>query len=397
MSEELDGILVLRESNAVQQLNEAWEMDETFLLLPDKAEVDQEWLLARIENLPESHRLGRFCLLTSGSTGEPKIVIGVKERSERLARLLHTAQDSEAVERTVTALPISYSFSFVNQWLWARVHERSFVRTAGLRDPKRLAEVLEISIPTAICLVGAQVPLLNRALGGRRFPSVMRVHFAGGPFPAHSMEFVREMFPSADVYNNYGCAEAMPRLTLRIDVGDEPPNDVGRPLDGVELRIVDDGAIEFRSPFSADGQITESGFEPIRRADWIKSGDIGEVSDRGHLMLLGRNNSVFKRYGEKISMRSQCDSILSRWDGEVAVYRESDVQGEPGHVIVLTPSQEGLDHRSILKMLRQEYSRPHWPIRLEMVESFPTLPNGKEDLEKIRDHPDKEILWSQRI
>ena len=66
-----------------------------------------------------------------------------------------------------------------------------------------------------ICLIGAQVPLLIEYYAGHVFSGVIRVHFAGGRFPAERLGDLHQIFPNAQIFNNYGCAEALPRLTLR--------------------------------------------------------------------------------------------------------------------------------------------------------------------------------------
>ena len=65
---------------------------------------------------------------------------------------------------------------------------------------------------TMVCLVGPLFSLLARHVeGAEALESVTRVNFAGGPFPWHEREALARVFPRARVFNNYGCAEAMPR------------------------------------------------------------------------------------------------------------------------------------------------------------------------------------------
>ena len=64
---------------------------------------------------------------------------------------------------TVVALPLTYSFAFVNQWLWARQLGRRLVPTPGLAAPAELGRALDGCRDAMLCLVGAQVPLLELA------------------------------------------------------------------------------------------------------------------------------------------------------------------------------------------------------------------------------------------
>ncbi len=136
---------ILLESNReddTDRLDRAWAGAESFVFVPAKAGVSDEFLADAIGRLPEEYGRGHFLLLTSGSTGEPKLVVGERERTNQLARTLHTIQSSDPVEETLVALPLSYSYAFVNQWRWSRVHQRRLVYTAGFSDPKSLLGAL---------------------------------------------------------------------------------------------------------------------------------------------------------------------------------------------------------------------------------------------------------------
>ena len=378
-------------------LNDAWDSEATFAWVSRRSGVDEAWLRARLALLPDKHRRGRFILLTSGSTGLPKLVIGDRQRAETLVELLHKVQDLAEVSQTVVTLPLTYTYAFVNQWLWSRRPGRTLLVTEGLRAPDRLRTALSEASAAMVCLVGAQLPLLRQNLPGARFVGVTRVHFAGGAFPQGELNSVREMFPNAVIFNNYGCAEAMPRLTLRRADAAQEAHDVGPALPGVELRTDGDGRVLFRSPFACVGQIDEAGYKSFAAGEWIPSGDLGEIDARGHLVLRGRANEVFKRYGEKIALPQLLRSVAQVWPEAAVFYREADSSGEPGHVLVLCPQPDNTAVRGILRALRAKHPRTHWPLRIEGVDSLPQLDNGKVDLLATAALADKVVYWNQRI
>jgi hypothetical protein len=121
------------EPDDLTKLDEAWAAAETFAFLPEKSGVPERWVREALDTLPDDLRFHHFGLLTSGSTGRPRLVIGAKSRAEELARVLHRMQESEPVKGTILALPLTYCYAFVNQWLWAGVVERRLVHTRGLR------------------------------------------------------------------------------------------------------------------------------------------------------------------------------------------------------------------------------------------------------------------------
>lgn len=393
-------MILLREQNVHHEparLNAAWADPATFVLLPEKLSVSDEWLEQSLALIPQELHHDHFIMLTSGTTGQPKLIIGNRARSEKLARVLHDCQESEPVQETISMLPLSYTYSFVNQWLWAQVMRRRFVTTQGLADPKSLKASLKTARDAMICLVGVQVPLLMTHLAGECFDGVIRVHFAGGRFPQEKLNELRAMFPNAQVFNNYGCAEAMPRLTMRrAEEANEAAN-IGRPLCGIEMRCDDHNAILFRSPYGAVGVVENMKFTSITPNDWIPSGDLGEMNDDGSWRLMGRASEVFKRHGEKVSLATLTTTVSAVWPGQCAFYREADRTGEDGCVLTLAPEATSDSVKPVLMALRKHHPRAQWPLRIESVASLPLLSNGKTDVRALPSLPNKSVLWQQHI
>ena len=378
------------------ELSRAWQESQTFALVPEKSGGASAWIDSALSELPAEHQSGRFVLLTSGSTGEPKLIVGLRERSERLASVLHELQESEAVAETIVALPLTYSYAFVNQWLWSHVTGRRLVVTHGFRQADLLKASLQQARDAMLCLVGIQVPLLEQHFAKQQFPGVIRVHFAGGRFPQEQLPIVRRLFPHARIFNNYGCAEAMPRLTLRPAESAQEAANIGRPLPGIELQTSETGELTFRSSYGAVGVVDRRGFHEIAPEMWVGTGDLGAAESDGAWRLTGRASEVFKRYGEKISLPLLLSTVLRNWSGQAAFYRETDGRGEEGHVLVLAPQPAEAKVREILRAFAAEYGRAHWPLRVESTSEMPLLSNGKIDPMAISKIADKSLHWHQR-
>ena len=380
----------------LQRLDRAWTSPESFAFLPDKSFSRLAWLKPSLEKVPKPFHQYHFGLLTSGTTGQPVLVIGSRRRAEQLVQVLDELQESAPVREAIVALPLTYTYAFINQWLWARFLRRRLVVTPGFGEPNKLKQALISAEDAMICFVGVQVPLLERYFSGMEFPGVIRVHFAGGRFPQEALGRIRQFFPAAKIFNNYGCAQAMPRLTLRKADDSDQANDIGIPLPEIQLRSNESGELEFRSAYGAVAMIDSTGFSRIEPDTWVKTGDLGEPTQHGSWQLKGRTNEVFKRHGEKVSLAQLLSTIHRSWEAQAVFYREADPAGEDGHVLVLAPSPEDHQIREVLKAFRTHYSRAHWPLRLESVNVLPVLPNGKVDLHAVRSM-DKVIHWYQRI
>jgi len=392
-------VVVMQESEIrsnFRVLDTRWRSAETFAILPSNLPVTEEWLDDALHHLPQEFYTKHFLLLTSGSTGQPKLVVANRERAELLAEVIHRLQDGEATRETICCLPLSYSYSFVNQWLWSRILERRLILTDGFMRPGELKVALDAACDAMICMVGAQVPLLRSFFGDRTFPGIIRLHFAGGRFPQEQLDPLRQIFPNAKIFNNYGCAEAMPRLTIRRAEDADVAANIGRPVSGVELKTGEEDQLLFRSPFRAVGFIENSGFRAIADDEWVETGDLGRAADNGMWTLLGRKSEVFKRFGEKISLPA-IEAVVQRvWHGELALYRETDSMGENGHIMVVAPHPEKRQLKAIMMELRRDFSRPHWPLRVESLERLPRLPNDKVDALALKERKDVIVHWSQR-
>lgn len=392
---------ILCESEVKSNINEltrAWETPETFLFLSDRSGLSNEWIKQSLDKLPASISKNHFVLLTSGSTGRPKLVVGLRERAEKLAATLHSVQESEPVQETIVLLPLTYCYAFVNQWLWARVNGRKIISIDGFGKPDRVYSALKIAQDCMVCAVGPLISLFQNHFGDDvSFPGVIRLHFAGGMFPQARMNIVRKYFPHARIYNNYGCAEAMPRLTVRTAEGSDEATNIGMPIPGVRMKSSYNGEILFRSDYQAVALYDDRGLFAPGDEDWVPTGDFGELIDGGCWRIKGRTNEVFKRYGEKISLPQLLESVSEVWTGQAVFYRERDPSGEEGHVLVLSPEATKEQVNILLQMFRKRYPRTHWPLRLESVAAIPLLHNGKTDYGMLAVMENKIMHWRQRL
>src|SRR5579862_1826256 len=381
----------------VADLENHWNCKKTFACIHEKSATAAPWLSDFPERIPPAYREGHYALLTSGSTGAPKLVIGRQERSEELAGVLHSVQDSEPVRETIVALPLTYCYAFVNQWLWSKVTGRRLVLTAGLARPEVFRESLRHARDAMICLVGPQAAMLGAMFGGQRFTGVIRLHFAGGRFPQEQLPALRQMFPNAVIYNNYGCAEALPRLTVRRAEDGQAASDIGFPLPGVELKSGEANELLFLSRYRCVAQLDGEGFHPVASSQWLANGDLARADGQGRWQLLGRASEVFKRYGEKIALPNVLTTVNQQWPGQVGYYREKDRAGEDGYVLILSPPPDESHLSGLMQALRARHPRTHWPLRIECTATLPMGTNGKVDSLAAQTTEDRTLLWRQRL
>ncbi len=183
---------------------------------------------------------------------------------------------------------------------------------AGLR--KRFAE-----LPGGKKLVLDALVAFNRLLTRRRpnlglsrrllgqvhaaFGGGLRALFVGGAFtePA-TLQFFYDL--GIPVANGYGLTEAGTAITLN-DFHPFRPDTVGRPLPGMELRIVNPdadgiGEVAVRSKTVMSHYLDDPELTAETIVDgWLMTGDLGRIDSSGHLQLFGRKKNIIVTAGGK--------------------------------------------------------------------------------------------------
>lgn len=320
-------------------------------------------------------------LLTSGSTGEPKVIATAGDRLLAGIRAIHAAQDLDAAPSTAVVLPLAYSFALVNQALWAVVMERELHFPGALTDPAGVVDRLQQRKTAMLCLVAHQARLFARlgATGEAALADVSRVNFAGAPFPVAELPALRRCFPAARFFNNYGCAEAMPRLTCReVLPGDGDATRVGAPIGDIRLRLRDGNAgpaVEFNGSSTALGTLADDG-RLVPFAEWIASGDLGQL-ENGELRLLGRHDQVVKIGGERYSL-VPVETACTAWGASNALaWIETSGPREAVALLVNCPEPPPL--KTLIPWLRSRLPRPLLPHAIYWTPEWRHSANGKSD------------------
>jgi long-chain acyl-CoA synthetase len=99
------------------------------------------------------------------------------------------------------------------------------------------------------------------------------------------------------IINMYGLTETSPIITInRTEKGKVKLGSVGIVIDGVEIKIADDGEILCKGPnvmlgYYNDPELTRSVFD---KDGWFNTGDIGHIEDEMFLMVTDRKKEIFK-------------------------------------------------------------------------------------------------------
>ena len=117
------------------------------------------------------------------------------------------------------------------------------------------------------------------------------------------------------MFVTYGLSEAGPRVaTLLPSDFQRRPESVGRPLPGVEAKVVDaegrpraageEGELVLRTPSVMSGYFGDEGqTAAVLRDGWLLTGDVVRMDEDGFIFIVGRKSREFKINGKKVPPR----------------------------------------------------------------------------------------------
>ncbi|MFJ7043809.1 class I adenylate-forming enzyme family protein [Streptomyces sp. NPDC101112] len=206
-------------------------------------------------------------------------------------------------------------------------------------------------------------------------PSLRLLAGGGAPKPPelyHSV--VREM--GVQLTHGYGMTE-VPMITMGApdDSAENLATTEGRPPEGMEIRIVD-GEVRLKGEAVCRGYLDPEQSAAAFDADgFFVTGDLGRLTDSGHLVLTGRLKDVIIRKGENISAK-EIEDLLHRHPAvrDVAVIGLPDTErGERVCAVVEQPPEaEALTLAAVTSYLRAEGLSVHkLPEQVEIVDALP--------------------------
>jgi len=137
------------------------------------------------------------------------------------------------------------------------------------------------------------------------FGGELRTIIVGGAFTEpQTLQFFYDL--GIPVANGYGLTEAGTAITVN-DLKPFRADTVGKPLPGMEVRIVNAGAdgigeVSVRSKTIMSGYLNEPELTAAAIVDgWLMTGDLGRMESTGHLQLFGRKkNMIVTEEGKNI-------------------------------------------------------------------------------------------------
>jgi O-succinylbenzoic acid--CoA ligase len=161
----------------------------------------------------------------------------------------------------------------------------------------------------------------------------------------------------------------------------------GRPLDGVAVRVTDDG-IELSGPTLACGYRLDAAATAASFADgWFRTRDAGSLSDDGVLTVTGRLDDVLITGGTNVAPGAVEAALRDHPDVEDAVVfgRPDDEWGQRVVAAVVPTPGSRPDLAELRPWVTERLGAPAAPKELHLLVQLPLLHTGKPDRRAVAD------------
>ena len=328
---------------------------------------------------------------SSGSTGRPKRVARTHAQCRGEADY-YPQMDYGPDDRIFCTIPLFHTYGMGCCMFAAASSGAALVL---LEDPnpfllrrQRALELLENERATIFPGVPFNFRLMAEAPGTADLSSLKLCFSAGTALPRPFFDAFLDKF-GVPVRQLYGCTEAG-TLTANMDADPVATfESVGRPVDGVQVRIEDDdgepvptgsiGEIAVDSPGLTDGYVDmEELNRQVFREGYFITGDLGRVDEEGRLTITGRKKLLIEVGGYKVDPIEVEDVLVAHPKvGEaVVVGVQSKVAGEEVVKAVVVPG-DALEERELISFCQERLANFKVPQVVEFREEIPKSPLGK--------------------
>jgi len=374
------------------------------------AYIDYEELLAAERpgySWPDIHEHAAAAMCyTSGTTGLPKGVV-YSHRSTFLHSLGMCSGEALGLSQYDRLLPVVPMFH-ANAW---GMPYAAWLVGADLLLPNRFTQAAPLAgfIAAERATLSMAVPTVWYDVLGLDPASVdlssLRLIMCGGAAVPRSLIEAYEKRFGLRIVQGWGLTETSPVASLSYPPEHEPAEramdyraTAGRPLGGVEARVVDDdgqvlprdghatGEIEVRGPWVTAAYYRDPAPEKFRDG-WLRTGDVGRIDHHGYITISDRAKDVVKSGGEWISTLELEAAILTHPAvREAAVIAAPDPRwGERPLACVALAPDRSVTPEELRAHLSGEGVVKWWlPERWAFVDAVPRTSVGKYDKKLLR-------------
>jgi non-ribosomal peptide synthetase component E (peptide arylation enzyme) len=346
-----------------------------------------------VEPLGADAREVAAILFTSGTEADPKGILHTHNTLLANLRALQAMLGLNDGDGVFMASPLGHGTGY-GFGTYLAIYLGSTLALLDIWDAGRAVEL--IGEHRSVYTHGA-TPFVQDLLNSPRTPAAdlsrLRYFVTGGAtVPPGTVARVRDTL-GCQLLRLYGQTEGFMATLSRVD---DPLEMVeradGRPVAGVEIRVLDEDGAEvpegtigecvYRGPHRCVGFLDDEdrAKASVTPDNFLRSGDLVRIDEDGNLSVSGRKKEVINRGGYKYSPREVEDILANHPDIErVVVVRMDDPRLVDRACAFVVPTGAA---RPTVQSLG-EYLRAHgiasfkWPERVEVVDELPMTASGK--------------------
>ena len=208
------------------------------------------------------------------------------------------------------------------------------------------------------------------------------IESGAAPLPQTDMQRLCELLPHTRLYNTYASTETGIIATYNYNDGRCMANCLGRPMPHSKILITPDGLIACQgdtlmSGYVGDPELTAT----VLRDDTVFTSDVGILDEEGMLHLSGRSSDVINVGGFKVSpIEVEEVAMASPMVSDcICISASHPVTGRALKLLVVTPSGQKLDKRTLARYLADRLEPYKVPMLYEQVDTIARTYNGKLD------------------
>jgi long-chain acyl-CoA synthetase len=329
-------------------------------------------------------------LYTSGTTGTPKgAELTHSNLSSNVAAVtaLHSFGENDVV---LGALPLFHSFGQTCS-MNAAVASGATLSLIPRFDAERALAIITRDRVTVFQGVPTMYSaLLHHPRRDEFDTSTLRECVSGGAsLPAEVLRGFEQEF-GCKLLEGYGLSETSPVASSNRPDRQRRPGSVGVPIEGVQMRIVDEDGEEV--PIGSRGEIVIRGPNVMKgywgrpdataeviRDGWFHSGDIGVMDEDGYFFIVDRLKDMIIRGGYNVYPR-EIEEVLYEHPAvrEVAVVGVPHPElGEEVAAAVALKDGAAADEAELREFVKARVAPYKYPRRISFFTDLPKGPSGK--------------------